>query len=86
MRQYLALQAMESGKGFYMGDRYRMSAYGNGNMLMAPETQPQGKIGEHQMNRFCVRFLTRAAQSSTTSTAGPLTSDRGVGLDKIPWI
>ena len=45
MRQYLALQAMESGKGFYMGDRYRMSTYGNGNMLMPQDTQPQGKIG-----------------------------------------
>ncbi|KAA8900186.1 hypothetical protein FN846DRAFT_781937 [Sphaerosporella brunnea] len=50
MRQYLALQAMESGKGFYMGDRYRMSAYGNGNMLMAPETQPQGKIVIHHFS------------------------------------
>ena len=46
MRHYLALQAMESGKGFYMGDRYRMSAYGNGTTLMPQETQPQGKIGE----------------------------------------
>jgi len=49
MRQYLALQAMESGKGFYMGDRYRMSAFGNGTMLMPQETQPQGKIGEFRL-------------------------------------
>ncbi|KAF8243261.1 hypothetical protein K440DRAFT_562265 [Wilcoxina mikolae CBS 423.85] len=50
MRQYLALQAMESGKGFAYMDRSRMSAYGNGNMLMPQETQPQGKIVIHHFN------------------------------------
>jgi hypothetical protein len=46
MRQYLAIQAMENGKGGYgYMDRSRMSAYGNGSMLMQQEPQPQGKIG-----------------------------------------
>lgn len=49
MRQYLAMQAMETGKGFprgLMGDRSRsLSAYGN-NMMLTPEPSPQGKIGK----------------------------------------
>ncbi|KAI5807143.1 hypothetical protein EDC01DRAFT_781933 [Geopyxis carbonaria] len=43
MRQYLAMQALESGKGFargFIGDRSR---YGNGLML-TPEPSTQGKI------------------------------------------
>jgi len=50
MRQYLAIQAMESGKGFargYMGDRSQMSAYGSGGMMLTPEPSPQGKIVIH---------------------------------------
>jgi hypothetical protein len=61
MRQYLALQAMESGKGFAGGymDRSRMSAYGNGNMLMPQETQPQGKIGMYRVvgRVFCLMLI-----------------------------
>lgn len=48
MRHYLAMQAMESGKGFargFAGDRPRMSAYGNG-LYLAPEPSSQGKIGK----------------------------------------
>ena len=48
VRQYLAMQVIESGKAFprgFMGDRSRsLSAYGTGNML-TPEPSPQGKIG-----------------------------------------
>jgi hypothetical protein len=52
MRQYLAMQAMESGKGFAGGymDRSRMSAYGHGNVLIPQEPQPQGKIVIHHFN------------------------------------
>lgn len=49
VRQYLAMQAMETGKGFprgLMGDRSRsLSAYGN-NMMLTPEPSPQGKTGK----------------------------------------
>ncbi|KAI5788691.1 hypothetical protein FPQ18DRAFT_368074 [Pyronema domesticum] len=51
MRQYLAIQAMENGKGGYgYMDRSRMSAYGNGSMLMQQEPQPQGKIVIHHLS------------------------------------
>lgn len=49
VRQYLAMQAMETGKGFprgLIGDRSRsLSAYGN-NMMLTPEPSPQGKTGK----------------------------------------
>lgn len=48
MRHYLAMQAIESGKGFgrhFLGDRSRMSAYGGANGFLAPEAN-QGKISE----------------------------------------
>jgi hypothetical protein len=45
MRQYLAVQAMESGKGLFLTDRSRLSAYGNSGM-MAHEAPSQGKIGK----------------------------------------
>ena len=46
MRQYLANQAMETGKGFLgFFDRQRLSSsYGNGSMMMANEPQHQSKI------------------------------------------
>ncbi|KAH8144952.1 uncharacterized protein LAJ45_11073 [Morchella importuna] len=59
MRQYLAMQAMENGKGYprdMMADRSRsLSAYGNGNMMLTPEPSPQGKIVIHH---FTCRSLT----------------------------
>lgn len=61
MRQYLAMQAMESGKGFsrnFIGDRSRISAYGNGQVLMTPEPSPQGKIGKPRDKRACWTRLT----------------------------
>ncbi|RDL39668.1 putative Homeobox protein HOY1 [Venustampulla echinocandica] len=46
MRQYLALQEMESGKplaGNFLG-RSGLMAYGNGNMLVGADQGPQGKV------------------------------------------
>jgi hypothetical protein len=48
MRQYLALQAMESGKslgGNFIG-RGGLIPYGNGGMLIGGDQGPQGKVGE----------------------------------------
>ncbi|KAL7269033.1 Transcription factor [Rhizina undulata] len=50
MRQHMAAQAMEAGRGFsrsYLGDRSRnaYSPYGNGHLT--PEPSPQGKIVIH---------------------------------------
>jgi hypothetical protein len=47
MRQYLALQAVESGKslgGNFLG-RSGLIPYGSGTMLMGPDGGPQGKVG-----------------------------------------
>ena len=47
MRQYLALQAMDSGKslgGNFLG-RSGLMPYGSGNMLMGGDQGPQGKVG-----------------------------------------
>lgn len=46
MRQYLAMQAMESGKGFagsYMG-RTGLIPFGGGNMLFGGDQSAQGKV------------------------------------------
>jgi hypothetical protein len=46
MRQYLAMQAMESGKGFagsYMG-RTGLLPFGGGNMLFGGDQSAQGKV------------------------------------------
>jgi hypothetical protein len=48
MRQYLAIQAMESGKslgGNFLG-RSGLMPYGSGAMLMGGEAGAQGKVGE----------------------------------------
>jgi hypothetical protein len=47
MRQYLAMQDMESGKtlgGNFMG-RSGIAPYGNGAMLLGGDQGPQGKVG-----------------------------------------
>lgn len=47
MRQYLALQTMDSGKslgGNFLG-RSGLMPYGSGNMLMGGDQGPQGKVG-----------------------------------------
>lgn len=51
MRQYLALQTMESGKGLGMNfiGRGGLTPYGGAGMLMGGETGPQGKVGEYPM-------------------------------------
>lgn len=48
MRQYLAMQATESGKPFardFLGRSPGMSAYGNSSMIMNPESNNPGKVG-----------------------------------------
>jgi hypothetical protein len=48
MRQYLAIQEMESGKslgGNFLG-RGGLMPYGSGNMLMGGDHGPQGKVGK----------------------------------------
>lgn len=47
MRQYLAIQAMESGKslgGNFLG-RSGLMPYGSGSMMMGGDQGPQGKVG-----------------------------------------
>ena len=47
MRQYLAMQAMDSGKsmgGGFMG-RGGLSPYGNGSMFLGGDQSVQGKVG-----------------------------------------
>lgn len=47
MRQYLAIQAMESGKplgGNFLG-RAGLMPYGGGSMVMGGQDGPQGKVG-----------------------------------------
>jgi hypothetical protein len=47
MRQYLAMQAMESGKGLggnFIG-RGGLTPYGGGGMLLGGDQGPQGKVG-----------------------------------------
>jgi hypothetical protein len=50
MRHYLALQALESGKGLggnILGSRNGgLGGYGGGNMLLAQEQNNSGKVGE----------------------------------------
>ncbi|UKZ46135.1 Transcription elongation factor SPT4 [Trichoderma virens] len=51
MRQYLAMQAMESGKGFagsYMG-RTGLLPFGGGNMLFGGDQSAQGKVLIHHL-------------------------------------
>jgi hypothetical protein len=48
MRQYLALQAMESGKSLganFLG-RGGLMPYGTGSMMMGGDGGPQGKVGK----------------------------------------
>lgn len=49
MRQYLALQAMESGKPLareFLGRSSTMNAYGGTGMLLNAESSNPGKVGE----------------------------------------
>lgn len=48
MRQYLAMQAMESGKPLardFLGRSQGLSQYGHGGMMMNAETNAAGKVG-----------------------------------------
>ena len=51
MRTYLANQAMESGKplgrDFLGRSASHTSAYGNGGMMLNPDSSQPGKIGKH---------------------------------------
>lgn len=60
MRQYLAMQAMESGKGFagsYMG-RTGLIPFGGNNMLFGGDQSAQGKVCKSIA--FRLHFSTRA--------------------------
>lgn len=48
MRTYLAMQAMESGKGFF--GRTGLMPYGHGNMLLGGEQGAQGKVLIHHLS------------------------------------
>lgn len=51
MRQYLAIQAMESGKslgGNFLG-RSGLMPYGSGSLMMGGDQGPQGKVGTYNM-------------------------------------
>lgn len=69
MRQYLALQAAESGKtvgGNFFG-RSGMMPYGGGSMMMGGDQGPQGKVGAYPFQLFVVIGLLTIKQSSTIS-------------------
>lgn len=66
MRQYLALQAMESGKPLtrdFLGRSQGLSPYGGGGMIMNAESNAPGKVGEL---RQLVRSLHLVADSKTS--------------------
>lgn len=49
MRQYLAMQALESGKPLtsdFLGRSQGLGPYGNGGMIMNAESNVTGKVGE----------------------------------------
>ena len=51
MRQYLAMQATESGKPFareFLGRSPGLSAYGNNGIVMNSESNNPGKVGMYQ--------------------------------------
>ena len=56
MRQYLALQAIESGKPLVRGFPGRpggpMAAYGNGGMLLGADSSNPGKVGKYTYTRY----------------------------------
>lgn len=56
MRQYLAMQASESGKPFaareYLGRSPGMGGYGGNGMVMNPEPNNPGKVGMFHGNRI----------------------------------
>lgn len=54
MRQYLALQASESGKPFvrdFLGRSNGMNPYGGGGMIMSAESNNPGKVGKKRVHR-----------------------------------
>jgi hypothetical protein len=54
MRQYLAIQAMESGKslgGNFLG-RSGLMPYGSGSLMMGGDQGPQGKVGRFSPSRL----------------------------------
>lgn len=69
MRQYLAIQEMESGKslgGNFLG-RNGLMPYGSGNMIMGGDHGPQGKVGEYNCGNSlpCDSVLTLNSHSSS---------------------
>jgi hypothetical protein len=61
MRQYLAMQAMESGKGLggnFIG-RGGLTPYGSGGMLLGGDQGPQGKVGMlwHSRSRNLITYI-----------------------------
>lgn len=66
MRQYLAMQAMESGKGLggnFIG-RGGLTPYGSGGMLLGGDQGPQGKVGMLFTSRHRDFILTSYSHSS----------------------
>lgn len=56
MRQYLALQATESGKPFvgdFLGRSNGMNPYGGGGMIMSAESNNPGKVGKKRASGNC---------------------------------
>lgn len=73
MRQYLAIQAMESGKslgGNFLG-RPGLMPYGSGSMVMGGDQGPQGKVGK-STTLICRRqdLNANTCQSSTIFRVG----------------
>lgn len=69
MRQYLAIQAMESGKsmgGNFLG-RGGLMPYGSGSMMMGGDQGPQGKVGEYSGNRVSSIYTCLQLTSDSSS-------------------
>jgi hypothetical protein len=69
MRQYLAIQAMESGKplgGNFLG-RSGLMPYGSGSLMMGGDQGPQGKVGmyRHTLITTVLKWLTINSYSSS---------------------
>lgn len=76
MRQYLAVQAMESGKPlareFLSRTSGTMNGYGNSGTLLTAESTNPGKVGEYYVTwEFVVCYVLKGLKLSTTSTVSP---------------
>jgi hypothetical protein len=89
MRQYLAIQAMESGKPLAGGflNRPGMMPYGSGPMVAEGEQGPQEKVGTYSPLHHAVLSCSAAnlSQSLATWSVDRCRSDRGCASPRMRW-